>query len=162
MRIKRIVLKDHSYVAVLGRDMGDGRTIDDHFAARHFLQTGHHAQQRRFSAARRSDQHHELAIGNVQRHALDDINRPEGFPQIAQRHRTHRPVLHLGTSVGRPGSAPKGVAQKVRKSEQINVGFCIFHVTLLEIGKKPGQNRPPTLGRWLCRCLSLLVAWLLP
>ena len=43
------------------------------------LEARDQAQQGRFSAARRADEHHEVAIGNRQVDAMDDMDIAEGF-----------------------------------------------------------------------------------
>src|SRR5690606_447367 len=48
---------------------------DRDFARRDVLEAGDHAQQGRLAAARRADQDDELAIGDVDRHALERFER---------------------------------------------------------------------------------------
>ena len=40
---------------------------DEDFAAGDFFEAGDHAQRRRLAAAGRADQHHELAVGDLER-----------------------------------------------------------------------------------------------
>ena len=67
MWVECVVLEDHRDVAVAGRDVVHEPIANVDFAPGNFLEAGDHPKRRRFAAARGSDQHHELAGGDLQR-----------------------------------------------------------------------------------------------
>ena len=69
MRIERVVLEHDGNVAPRRVDIVDGPPADADRAARHAFEPGDHAQRGGFAAARGSEQDHELAIRDVERHA---------------------------------------------------------------------------------------------
>ena len=73
VRVERVVLEHHRDVAVLGRHVVDDAPADLDLAAGDRLEPGDHAQQRRLAAARRTDQHAELAVGDLDVDAADDV-----------------------------------------------------------------------------------------
>ena len=66
MRVERVVLEHHGDVAVGRIDIVDDAVADADHALGDGLEPGDHAQQGRFSAAGRSDQDDEFAIGDVE------------------------------------------------------------------------------------------------
>jgi hypothetical protein len=66
VRVERVVLEHHGDVAVLGRHVVDHAVADGDLAAGDLLEPGDHAQQRGLAAARRADQHDELAVLDVE------------------------------------------------------------------------------------------------
>ncbi len=61
----------------LGRQPVDDALADADFARGDILKPGQHSQKRRLPAAGRSDEDHELAIRDLDVHALDDGEGPE-------------------------------------------------------------------------------------
>src|SRR5205085_12317667 len=59
-------LEDHRDVAVARRDVVDDAVADAQNALRDLLQTRDHSQRRRLAAARRPDEHHELAVDDLE------------------------------------------------------------------------------------------------
>ena len=74
MRIERIVLEHHGDIAVLGMDVIDALARDFDIALGHRFQSGDHAQQCRLAATRRSEQHDERTILDVEIDAMDDLH----------------------------------------------------------------------------------------
>src|SRR5438105_15081014 len=66
-RKQRVVLEHH---AALGARSRDRAAIERYDAARWQLQTGQHIEHRCLAAARRADDHEELALRNVEREVL--------------------------------------------------------------------------------------------
>jgi hypothetical protein len=64
--VEGVVLEDHGDVALLGRLVVGFLAADVEDAAGDVLQPGHHPQRGGLAAAGRADQHHELAVGDVQ------------------------------------------------------------------------------------------------
>jgi hypothetical protein len=54
---------------------------------------GQHAQQGRLAAARRADQHHELAVGDVEADAVDDLEAAEVFSILRKETEAMRLIL---------------------------------------------------------------------
>jgi hypothetical protein len=69
--IERVVLKDHRDVAVGRLEVSHVHTPDRDRPVRDFLEAGDHSQERRLSAARRADEHHEFAVCHRQRDVVD-------------------------------------------------------------------------------------------
>ena len=89
MRIERIGLEHHGDAAVGRVDGGDVAAADRDGAAAGLLEAGDQAQQGRFSAARRADEHDELAIGDRQVDAMDDMDIAEGFADALEFQTCH-------------------------------------------------------------------------
>jgi hypothetical protein len=89
VRVQRVVLEHHRDVAVLGRRVGDLARTQPHLAGIHRLQAADHAQPSGFAAARRPDQGHELAVGDLQAQAVQYRCRAKALVQLAQRDRRH-------------------------------------------------------------------------
>ena len=104
VRVQRVALEDHGDVAVLGVDVVHDALADGDSAARELLQAGHHAQRGRLAAARRAEEHEELAVGDVQRQVIDRGGVAELLgdaveADLCQRAPFGRPVPGHGSSV---------------------------------------------------------------
>ena len=73
VRVQRVVLEDHRDVAVLRRALVDDLVADAQLALGDVLEPGDHPQRRRLPAARRADEDHELAVGDVEVEVLDGL-----------------------------------------------------------------------------------------
>ena len=71
MRIQRVVLEDHGDVAVARREVRDISVADRDRPARDLFEPRDHAEQRRLAAPGRPDQDEELAVRDVEAHAVD-------------------------------------------------------------------------------------------
>jgi len=71
-------------VALFWRHIVYDAIADHDFAFGNLLESGNHAQQRRFAAAARADQYHELAVGDGNVHAMDDLSTAEGFANLLE------------------------------------------------------------------------------
>ncbi len=93
VRIQGVVLEHHRDVAVLRRHVGDVLVADDHRSVRDLFQAADAAQERRLSAAGRTDEDNELTV--VDRH-VDAVHSPNAI-----RERLHdvskRDAAHLLT-----------------------------------------------------------------
>ena len=76
-----------------GRQRVDHPAVDGDLARGDLLEAGEHPQQRRLAAARRADQHHELAVGDVDRDAVQHLERAVGLADVADRDGAHRSVV---------------------------------------------------------------------
>ena len=72
VRVERVGLEDHREVACAGREVVDDAIADQDAAARDVLEAGQHPQRRALAAARRADEHEELAVGDLEREVVDD------------------------------------------------------------------------------------------
>ena len=93
MRIKRVILEHHCDVPVLRRHIVDQLVADIDLAGGGFLETGDHPQGRGLAAARRADQHDELAVVDVEVDAGDRGRAVEGFDNVAKGDFGHK-LLH--------------------------------------------------------------------
>ena len=75
VRVEGVVLKDHGDVAIARLEVVDDLAVDHDVARIELLKAGQHAQGGRLAAARGSDQHHELAVGDAQVEVVDDLVR---------------------------------------------------------------------------------------
>ena len=66
MRIQGVALEDHGDVAILGRYVIDALSVDDKIAVGDLFKTCHHSERRGLAAARRTDEHDEFLVLNVQ------------------------------------------------------------------------------------------------
>ena len=83
VRVERVVLEHHGDVARLGRQRVDHLAVDGDVAGGDLLEAGEHAQQGGLAAARGADQHDELAVGDVDRYAVDHLDGAVGLADVA-------------------------------------------------------------------------------
>ncbi len=69
--VERVRLEDHGDVAVLRWHERDVAPTDVHVAGVDRFEPGQHAQRRRLAAARRSDQHEEFAVADLEVERID-------------------------------------------------------------------------------------------
>jgi hypothetical protein len=74
MRVKRIVLEHHRYVALLRGQSIDDLVADPKLSLGDVLEPGDHLQRRRLAAARGANEDHKLAVLNVEGHVLDRLD----------------------------------------------------------------------------------------
>ena len=92
VRVERVVLEHHGDVALLGRQVVDDPVADAELTRRDGLEARDHAQGRRLAAARRADEHEELAVGDVEVE-VDHGGHPVG---VDLRHLVHGHHSHRG------------------------------------------------------------------
>ena len=68
----------------------------------HLLEPGHHAQRRRLAAARRAEEHEQLAVGDVQRQVVDGGGVAEALGDAVEADLCQRAPF------GRPACRPHG------------------------------------------------------
>src|SRR5262249_6408937 len=73
VRVEGEILKHHGAAAVARLEPVDDATVDGDLAGRDLLQAGDQPQQGRLAAAGRAEHHHELAVGDVEVEAGDDL-----------------------------------------------------------------------------------------
>ena len=74
VRVERVVLEDHRDVALLRRHVLTTRPPIEIVAVRDLLEPRDHAQRRRLAAARRADEHEELAVARLERQVEDGLD----------------------------------------------------------------------------------------
>ena len=84
VRVKRVGLKDHRDVAILGQHMGHVPVAHADFARGHRLQPGDHSQRGRFPASRRPQKDEELPLLYVEVQPFDDLECAVGFADVVQ------------------------------------------------------------------------------
>ena len=91
VRVERVALEDHRDVAVAGRHVVHHLVADLEHTLRDVLEPGHHAQRRRLSATRRTDEHHELAVLDLEIHVVHGSRAVRvDLAHPVERDRTHR------------------------------------------------------------------------
>jgi hypothetical protein len=73
VRVERVALEDHRHVSILRRQVVDDAVADPDLAVADLLQAGQHPQRRRLPAAGRPDEHHELAVGDLEVEVVDGL-----------------------------------------------------------------------------------------
>ena len=111
VRVERVVLEDHRHVAVAGGCPGHVAVADQDPALCCLLEPGDHPKQRRLPAARRPDEHHELAG----QHGQVDVADRSGAVRVhlgdaLEDDRSHGHLMPLGERFTHvmPDSAPFG------------------------------------------------------
>src|SRR4029450_4158974 len=79
VRIQGVALEHHRDVAVLRIEIVHRLAVDRDRAGRDFLEPGEHSKKRGLAATRRADEDHELAVLDVEAHAVDDLRDAEGL-----------------------------------------------------------------------------------
>src|SRR5207249_10049998 len=97
VRLERVVLENHGHVAAPRLDIIDDSVTDQDLAGRYLLETSHHTKRSRLPAPGRADEHHELAVFDLEREILDggdsvvELGHPgEGDGRRSTCDRTHR------------------------------------------------------------------------
>ena len=104
VRVERVALKDEGDVAILGFEPNDTPPVDQDVALIRILEPREHAQRSRLSASRRTEQHQELAIGDVE---IEMIDRRPVLGREALRNVVVLDARHLkGLASSRRGHAP--------------------------------------------------------
>jgi hypothetical protein len=83
---QRIGLEHHVHGPLVGRNACHVLAIQMDAAAAGFLETGHHAQQRRLAAAGAAQQAEDLALVDFQRDIVDGDEVPEPFGDVVDAH----------------------------------------------------------------------------
>ena len=115
VRIQRVVLEHHRDVAFLRRNAIDDPAADADLAMGDFLESGQHAQQRRLAATRRTDEHAEFAVGDVDVDTTNDLRRAEIL-----LHRSDADCRHAPPSMSRSSAA----ADRALRPLQARVAGC--------------------------------------
>jgi hypothetical protein len=94
---EREVLKDHSQSALTRLQIIDDGVADQDFAAGGGLQARDHVERGRLPAAGRSDHDQELAIANVQIHAIDRLEGAKLLDEVFQYDSCHCTPFNVAT-----------------------------------------------------------------
>ena len=101
VRVERVVLEHHGDVALLRRHVVDDAVADADRALRDHLEPGDHAQRRGLAAARRADEHHELAVGDVEVEGADRLGAVGvDLPDVLEDDLSHGPSSVVGGAAG--------------------------------------------------------------
>src|SRR3954447_9012211 len=84
--IEAIALKHHCNAAGAWRDVVDDVAADQEIAAGLLLEAADDAEKRRLAAAGRAEQHHELAIGHVERNAVNGWDTGEVLDNVPSQY----------------------------------------------------------------------------
>jgi hypothetical protein len=108
VREDRVALEHHRQVALARRQVGDVGVADAHPAAVGVLQAGQQPQQRRLAAAAGPQQHHELAVGDLQVDIVDGGGLVEDLAHALQADLGHGPAPSSSEPRGPKGRAGNG------------------------------------------------------
>ena len=100
MRVERVALEHHRDVAVLGLDVVDDPVADPDRALGRILEPGDHAQRGGLPAARRAEQHEELAVVDLEREVVDGDDVAEALRHVLE----HAPGPYAVPSVTATGA----------------------------------------------------------
>ncbi|SUB69170.1 Uncharacterised protein [Pluralibacter gergoviae] len=89
VRIEGVGLKHHADAALGGRRVVHPLTAYQQLAAGYRLQPGDHPQQRRFTAARWPDKHHEFAVADIEIDIFRYHDVAPGFCHVSQLYARH-------------------------------------------------------------------------
>ncbi len=95
MRVKGIILEDHRYVPVFGRDVVDHAFANVDLALGYLLQSRHHPQGGSLPTARGADQHDKFGILRLQIHRIDRHQLAEPLCHLAKDYLSHSSLLSL-------------------------------------------------------------------
>ena len=101
VRIERVALEHHRDVAILGRDVVDDAVADAEGAIADLLETGDHPKIGGLATARWSDEHHELAIGDLEVEIMDRGHVTVFLGDMVERNGRH---IRASTPPGHRGS----------------------------------------------------------
>jgi hypothetical protein len=76
VRVEGVILEHHGDVAVLGRQVVDHPAADGDRARGDLLQAGDGPESGRLAAPGWADEHHELAVGDVEAQVVDSLDPP--------------------------------------------------------------------------------------
>ena len=91
LRIERVVLEDHRDVALARRDVVDDALADPDRPRRERLEPGEQPQRRRLARAGRADEHHELAVRDLERELRDGGRLAEALRHVLEGDGRHQP-----------------------------------------------------------------------
>src|SRR5690625_1401869 len=106
VRVERVVLENHRYVAVFGRHVVHDAIPDSHRSLGDLLEAGDHAQRGRLATTRRPDEHHELFVPYRQGEILNGGHVSEALVYAVQNDFSH--VSSLRSSLGSVPRAGQG------------------------------------------------------
>ena len=104
MRVERIGLEHHGHAALARRHVVDEPAVQAQFAMRDVLETGDHAQGRRFAAARGSDKDRERLVRDLQVDAAHGDLPAVHLDHVLEAYRGHDERCHRANPSGNPRS----------------------------------------------------------
>ena len=84
VRVEGVILEDHGDVPVFGRDGVDQPVADVDVSVGDFFESGDHPQGSGLAAAGRADQHHKLAVLDVERQVLNGDGLVEALDEMCE------------------------------------------------------------------------------
>ncbi len=110
VRVERVALEDHGDVAVLRFHVVDDAVPDPDRALRRNLEPGDHAERRGLAAPRRTEEHEELPVEDLEREVVDRDHIAESLRDVLQHHPGHTRAerRRIGVRAGPPCAASCG------------------------------------------------------
>jgi hypothetical protein len=103
VRVERIRLEHHRQLPLRRRLVGDVAPVDDDLTRGRVLEPGDQPQKRGLAAARGADEHHELAVLDIEVELRDDRRRAEGLVDVAELDGAHGCLLRVTSRRRRSG-----------------------------------------------------------
>jgi hypothetical protein len=148
VRVERVVLEDHRDVPLLGRQVVHDALADRDLAFGDVLEPRDHPQRGRLAAARRADEHDELAVADLEREVVHGVHvvvvdlldlfedhvshssaskhgmtvHPQGTRRRQDRLRTASPPQRSGRRIGSCGAR---LARQSRRSSRVSRRYAI-------------------------------------
>ena len=126
--VERVVLEHHRDVAVARSEVGDVAVADQDSSLGDLLEPGDHAQKGRLAAPGRADEHHELAVMDVERDVVDRLDpvridlRRFLEPDAAHQAGACRPVERVTDAVAVGSGADAVRGKQKRADDGLDVG----------------------------------------
>ena len=112
VRVQRIRLEHHADATFSGRHFIHTFIANLQLAGSDVFQAGNHAQQRRFTTARRADKHHEFAFVDVQVDVTGNHGVAKGFVHAVKGNARHPELLYLLPAMKLNATKSEGIAAK--------------------------------------------------
>src|SRR6266853_1497723 len=90
--IERVILKHHRDVAVLRLQLVHDAVVDRDRARGDFFEARDHPQEGCFPAARRTDEHEEFIVTNLETQRMQDLHRAKRLRHLDERQGSHQLV----------------------------------------------------------------------
>ena len=98
VRVERVILEDHRDVAVLGLQIVDDTAVDCDRTGGDVLESGDHSQQGRLPAARRTNEHEEFLVKDLEAQRMQDLDGAERLGDFSERNGRHLVLSRVSTA----------------------------------------------------------------
>ena len=133
VRVEGVGLEDHGHAALRGVDVVDHLAADRDGPGRGLLEPGDHAQQGRLAAARGPDEDAELALVDLQRDVVDDVDRTEALMHLRDLQSRHGlPPFGWAVAPQVPGSMRTAASAAIARAASVSRGAWLSSLRRLD------------------------------